>query len=89
MKTIATAAVLMMLSVPTWAEEQASREANEPANANEPIVLSEAEMDGVTGAQGALYLLFLNPSNSNTTATSTAHTADWKYVSIGDPGRTW
>jgi hypothetical protein len=48
MKTIATAAVLMMLTVSAWADEAETKQANDPANTNEPIVLSEAEMDGVT-----------------------------------------
>jgi hypothetical protein len=48
MKTIAAATVLMMFVAPTWASEAESNQANDPANSNEPIVLSEAEMDGVT-----------------------------------------
>lgn len=44
MKIIATAAVLMMMAAPTWADEAAKN----AANTNEPIMLSEAEMDTVT-----------------------------------------
>lgn len=48
MKTIATAAVFLTLAASAWAEEPASMQASDPANTNEPIILSEAEMDGVT-----------------------------------------
>jgi len=42
MKTIALTAVLMMLTTAAYADEQD----NKSATADEPIVLSEAEMDG-------------------------------------------
>lgn len=47
MKTIATAALLMMLAVPAWAAD-AEKETNDTVNTNVSIVLSEAEMDGVS-----------------------------------------
>lgn len=70
MKTVATAAVLMMLALPTWAGEIESKKANDPANANAPIVLSEVEMDGITaGADG---IVGSQTWQSLTEATSTA-----------------
>lgn len=48
MKTIAIVAVLMMLTTTAWADEQD----NKPATADEPIVLSDVEMDGLQGRYG-------------------------------------
>ena len=45
MKTIATAAAIMIMSGTAWAGEPKDQE---QAATDEPIVLSEAEMDGIT-----------------------------------------
>ena len=49
MKTIATAAVFLTLTASAWADEAESKKSSP---AIEPIVLSEAEMDGVTAGTG-------------------------------------
>ena len=48
MKTIATAALFLTLTASAWADEPESKQAIKSASSNEPIVLSEAEMDEVT-----------------------------------------
>lgn len=50
MKTIATAAVFLALTATAWADEPETTQRNDPAKTNEPIVLSEAEMDAVSAA---------------------------------------
>ena len=53
MRTIATAAAaIMFLSATAWADEPAKNETNDPAISDEPIVLSQSEMDGVTAGVG-------------------------------------
>ena len=48
MKTIATAAAVLMLSAPAWADEPERK--STPVEA--PIVLSEVEMGGITAGTG-------------------------------------
>ena len=68
MKTIATAAVFFALTATAWADEQDSN----AANADEPIVLSEAEMDTVSAGSASTFMF--NPEtvtrtrNSNSTS---------------------
>ena len=52
MKTIATAAVFLTLTASAWANEPESGQPNDLAISNEPIVLSEVQMDGVTAGTG-------------------------------------
>lgn len=69
MKTIATAAALMMLTATAWADEPKHQE--QAAN-DEPIVLSEAEMDTVSAGSASTFMF--NPETItrtwNTNSTS-------------------
>lgn len=68
MKTIATAAAaIMIMSATAWADEQESKS----TTANEPIVLSEAEMDEVTA--GAVYTVWWLPGDMVMTCGDRCH----------------
>ena len=56
MKTIITAAFLVALTAPAWASEPMDKQSTFP---DEPVVLSEVEMDGVTagGQTGKVWFL--------------------------------
>lgn len=67
MKTIATAALFLTLTVSAWADEPERAQFELLKHAGEPIVLSEAEMDGVTAGDRVLFN-YHHFSNSNAVA---------------------
>jgi len=75
MKTIATAALFLTLTASAWADEPKGKQ---PALNDEPIVLSEAEMDGVTAAGvrpraiHGNYRALIDTTPSSSTSTNTA-----------------
>lgn len=87
MKTLATAVAFLALTATAWAEEPEQAQFELLKDADEPFVLSELQLDGVTagGTSSTKLILFGNP-NIGTQVTvsggSTSSQSRWYKFSV-------